>query len=148
MNDKTNTQYENEFEQPIAKDTLNKFTTLQSFSPQPSTLIETTLADTLGLSMHNAIVNQQQSQMTTAASVTNACARLLQTQSITNTTTTDSEQIDVEDIEPQEPQPEPQKIKKKINLWRFLKGKPKKKKTTNQTKNEPSISDSQTGTDA
>lgn len=147
MSDKTaDTQYENEFEQPIAQDTLNKFTTLQSFSSQPSTLIETTLADTLGLSMHNAIVNQQQSQMTTAASVTNACARLLQTQSVTKTPTIEPEPIDIEETEPEEPQPEEQKPKKKINLWQFLKGKSKKK--NNQTKNEPSISDAENGTDA
>lgn len=49
------------------------------FSMQPTGLVETTFAETLGLSMHNAITNQQSSQMTTSASVTNACARLLQT---------------------------------------------------------------------
>lgn len=53
-------------------------TTQQGFSAQPTTLIETTLAETLGLSMHNAIANQQQSQMTMQASLTKACERLLQ----------------------------------------------------------------------
>lgn len=48
------------------------------FSVQPTGLVETTFAETLGLSMHNAISNQQSSQMTTSASITNACARLLQ----------------------------------------------------------------------
>ena len=49
------------------------------FSSQPTGLVETTFAETLGLSMHNAVTSQQSSQMTTAASITNACARLLQT---------------------------------------------------------------------
>ncbi|WP_318409206.1 RebB family R body protein [Photobacterium leiognathi] len=53
------------------------YTTLQQFSEQPTTITETTMAETVGLSMHNLVANQQQSQMTTAASVTNACARLL-----------------------------------------------------------------------
>ncbi len=48
------------------------------FSSQPTGLVETTFAETIGLSMHNAISNQQSSQMTTSASITNACARLLQ----------------------------------------------------------------------
>lgn len=47
-------------------------------SANATVLVETSLAETLSLSMHNAIINQQNSQMTTAASVTNACARLLQ----------------------------------------------------------------------
>jgi len=51
------------------------------FSNQPTGMVETTFAETLGLSMHNAITNQQSSQMTTSASITNACARLLQAQS-------------------------------------------------------------------
>jgi len=50
------------------------------FSNQPTGFVETTFAETLGLSMHNAITNQQSSQMTTSASITNACARLLQAQ--------------------------------------------------------------------
>ncbi len=48
------------------------------FSNQPTGLVETTLAETLGLSMHNAVSNQQSAQMTASASITNACARLLQ----------------------------------------------------------------------
>jgi hypothetical protein len=61
--------------QPLAPVTTNPFSNLATG------LVETTFAETLGLSMHNAIVNQQSSQMTTSASVTNACARLLQVQS-------------------------------------------------------------------
>lgn len=53
------------------------YTTIQEFSEQPTTITETTLAETIGLSMHNLVVNQQQSQVTTAASVANACVRLL-----------------------------------------------------------------------
>ncbi|WCN09853.1 RebB family R body protein [Marinomonas mediterranea] len=75
------TRFQNEFEYELPQNAMDDFNTLQSFSAQPTTLLETTLTDTLGLSMHNAVTNQQQSQMTTAASVTNACARLLQTKS-------------------------------------------------------------------
>lgn len=78
--DKQDTRFENEFEHEVSSKTIDEFNTLQAFSVQPTSLLETTLADTLGLSMHNAVTSQQQSQMTTAASVTNACARLLQTQ--------------------------------------------------------------------
>lgn len=56
------------------------------FSNQATGLLETTFAETLGLSMHNAVSNQQSSQMTTSASVTNACARLLQAPGIMRTT--------------------------------------------------------------
>ncbi|QMV15481.1 Killing trait [Vibrio spartinae] len=76
-----NPRYENESRQELPQQTIEHFNTLQVYTAQPTSLLETTLADTLGLSMYNAITNQQQSQMTTAASVTNACARLLQTQS-------------------------------------------------------------------
>lgn len=79
MNDK-DIQFKNEFEHPVSSNAIEHFNTLQAFSNQSTGLLETTLADTLGLSMHNAVSSQQQSQMTTAASVTNACARLLQTQ--------------------------------------------------------------------
>ncbi|GLT18708.1 hypothetical protein GCM10007938_24890 [Vibrio zhanjiangensis] len=53
------------------------YTTLQKFSDQPTSIAETTLSETIGLTMHNLVANQQQSQVTTSASVTNACARLL-----------------------------------------------------------------------
>lgn len=75
-------RYENEFEQEVPAKAVQGFNTLQTFSVQPTGLLETTLTDTLGLSMHNAVTNQQQSQMTTAASITNACARLLKTHSV------------------------------------------------------------------
>ncbi|WP_038183820.1 RebB family R body protein [Vibrio rhizosphaerae] len=75
-----NPRYENESRQELPQQTIEHFNTLQAYTAQPTSLLETTLADTLGLSMYNAITSQQQSQMTTAASVTNACARLLQTQ--------------------------------------------------------------------
>jgi hypothetical protein len=85
------TRYENEFEQELSPETINQFNTLQAFSMQPTSLLDTTLADTLGLSMHNAVTSQQQSQMTTAASVTNACARLLQTRPRSNSETPSEE---------------------------------------------------------
>ncbi len=50
---------------------------IKAFSVQPTGMVETTYAETIGLSMHNAILSQQNSQMITQASVTNACARLL-----------------------------------------------------------------------
>lgn len=49
-----------------------------AMSEQTTSMVETTLVDTLGLSMHNAVTSQQNAQITTAASITNACARLLQ----------------------------------------------------------------------
>ncbi|MUK50444.1 RebB family R body protein [Aliivibrio fischeri] len=55
------------------------YTTLQEFSDQPTSITETTLSETIGLSMHNLVANQQQSQVTTAASVSSTCARLLAT---------------------------------------------------------------------
>ncbi|WP_216825044.1 RebB family R body protein [Agarilytica rhodophyticola] len=51
---------------------------INPFSSQATGLVETTFAETLGLAMHNAVTNQQNSQMTASASITNACARLLQ----------------------------------------------------------------------
>ena len=61
-----------------ANSTDSPTTPINPFSNQATGLLETTFAETLGLSMHNAVSNQQSSQMTTSASVTNACARLLQ----------------------------------------------------------------------
>ncbi|MFY2506871.1 hypothetical protein F0225_05655 [Vibrio pectenicida] len=49
------------------------------YSQQGTTLTDSTFADTIGLAMHNAINNQQQSQVTTAATVASTCARILAT---------------------------------------------------------------------
>ena len=73
------------------------YTTLQKFSEQPTTIAETTMAETIGLSMHNLVANQQQSQVTTSASVTNACARLLA----------------IPQASPTKPEPKPEAPKKK-----------------------------------
>jgi len=43
-------------------------------------LIDMVTAETLGMSMHNAITAQQNSQMSTTASVTASCAKMLQAQ--------------------------------------------------------------------
>ncbi|MGF1714547.1 RebB family R body protein [Photobacterium chitinilyticum] len=110
-------------------------TTQQAFSSQPTELVETTFAETIGLSMHNAVANQQQSQMTTAASVTNACARLLQSQaqpsasnikdvappSITDVPSPLANR-DIEPIyvEPQNGQSVPSNKKRKLNIFNFL----------------------------
>ncbi|KZN13039.1 MULTISPECIES: RebB family R body protein [Marinomonas] len=124
-------RYENEFEQEVPAKAVQEFNTLQTFSVQPTGLLETTLTDTLGLSMHNAVTNQQQSQMTTAASITNACARLLKTQSVVakpkaaekapaaeNNTKQASHEARAS-IPPEEPKPK----KKALNVKGFLKGK-------------------------
>ena len=55
----------------------SEFTTLQSFSEQPTSLIETTLVETLGLSMHNAVSTQQSSQVQGNAAVANTMSMLL-----------------------------------------------------------------------
>lgn len=126
-------RFENEFEQELPQQALDQFNTLQDFSAQPTSLLETTLADTLGLSMHNAVTSQQQSQMTTAASVTNACARLLQTQ--TRTTPHTPSEASVEPavfVSPDDrlgkggsADDEPEKLEKgkkqSFSLFRFLK---------------------------
>lgn len=119
-------QYKNEFEQPLSAETIEKFNTLQGFSYQATGFLDTTLADTLSLSMHNAVSSQQQSQIATAASITNACARLLQSQAQsldepseqqkTSAAIESEDDVDRESVlEEKEPKP-----KKKFSLLRFL----------------------------
>ena len=101
------------------------------FSNQPTGLVETTFAETLGLSMHNAISNQQNSQMTTAASITNACARLLQAPIPPPPKPieppAEPEESKEPEVEPEpEPEPEPKPKKKRFNILNFLKGKKNK----------------------
>ena len=88
------------------------------FSNQPTGLVETTFAETLGLSMHNAIFNQQSSQMTTSASITNACARLLQTPVPLALKPQEPEEEEIEEIEEEI---DIQKPKKRFNIFKFLK---------------------------
>ncbi|WP_318409214.1 RebB family R body protein [Photobacterium leiognathi] len=57
-----------------------------SYSAQGTTFTETTFAGTMGLAMHNAITNQQQSQVTTAATVASMCAKILATSVQPNST--------------------------------------------------------------
>ncbi|WP_047042712.1 RebB family R body protein [Vibrio mexicanus] len=124
-------QFENEFEQPVSNDAIESFNTLQSFSNQSTSLLETTLSDTLGLSMHNAVTTQQQSQMTTAASITNACARLLQTQAkpsgiapvVDEDKPEKAEEPAVAAEQPQPSEEEQPQAKKRFNLMNFLKRK-------------------------
>ena len=89
------------------------------FSVQPTGLVETTFAETLGLSMHNAITNQQSSQMTTAASITNACARLLQAPLPVKAGKDKDEENT--DGEPQDEELEQAPPKKRFNVMNFLK---------------------------
>ncbi|MDW6001895.1 RebB family R body protein [Vibrio mangrovi] len=126
-------RYENESGQELPRQTIEHFNTLQAYTAQPTSLLETTLADTLGLSMHNAITNQQQSQMTTAASITNACARLLQTQTRTMASSTKKAEsvepaifVDGSDrLSPDTSDAESDGLEeqqtKRFNLFRFLK---------------------------
>ncbi|WDD98050.1 RebB family R body protein [Thalassomonas actiniarum] len=92
-----------------------------SFSAQPTGLVETTFAETLGLSMHNAITNQQSSQMTTSASITNACARLLQVATPVAAKKQEPE-ADAEAASDDE-QTAPEKKRRRLNVFNFLKGK-------------------------
>ena len=114
-------------------------------SGQPTGLVETTFAETIGLSMHNAVTSQQSSQMTTAASVTNACARLLQTGMPVRKAPAKKEKKPKEtaQAEPAAPkadkEPE-EKPKKKFNIMNFLK--PKGKSTDSAERTEPTTSQS------
>ncbi|WP_044839382.1 RebB family R body protein [Thalassomonas viridans] len=92
-----------------------------SFSAQPTGLVETTLAETLGLSMHNAITNQQSSQMTTSASITNACARLLQ--SAPPAPAKKAEAEPPEETADTGEETVPEKKRRRLNVFNFLKGK-------------------------
>lgn len=119
------TRFENEFEQELSATAVEEFNTLQSFSVQPTSLLETTLIDTLGLSMHNAVTNQQQSHMTTAASVTNACARLLQTKTtVTSPPPVSNASKKVQEVHDvpmkEESAEEVKKNKSKLSLFGFL----------------------------
>ncbi|KZN39645.1 RebB family R body protein [Pseudoalteromonas luteoviolacea] len=98
------------------------------FSQQATSMTETTLAETLGLSMHNAVTSQQHAQMTTAASITNACARLLKTPGTppapgNNKAPADEEGDEVMIAEPAEAEPSKKEKKPRFNLFRFGKNK-------------------------
>ncbi len=116
------------------------------FSGQPTGLVETTFAETLGLSMHNAVTTQQSAQMTTAASITNACARLLQAP-------VPAAPAKKEKAPEPEPAPaateaptEPPPAKKKFNIMNFLKPKKTTDDTTTTERTEPTTSDTQAST--
>lgn len=100
-------------------------------SNQPTSLVETTFAETLGLSMHNAVTSQQSSQMTTAASITNACARLLQASKLPPAKEKDEETKDAQADEAaaQTPMTADKKdappAKRKFNIMNFMKSKKK-----------------------
>ena len=114
------------------------------FSGQPTGLVETTFAETLGLSMHNAVTTQQSAQMTTAASITNACARLLQAPVPAAPAKKEkAPEPKPEKAEAPEAPPEPPKAKKKFNLMNFLKPKKKAEKEAAPERTEPTTSDTQ-----
>ena len=120
-------------------------------SGQPTSLVETTFAETIGLSMHNAVTSQQSSQMTTAASITNACARLLQTGVPVKKAPAKKEKKAKEpEAQPEQAQPESDKNqdakpKKKFNLMNFLK--PKNKNTQDAERTEPTALDASSNGD-
>ncbi|KZN35404.1 RebB family R body protein [Pseudoalteromonas luteoviolacea] len=98
------------------------------FSQQATSMTETTLAETLGLSMHNAVTSQQHAQMTTAASITNACARLLKTPNSSQAADKNKPPAEepTEEAMVAEPKEEAQNKKEKkprFNLFRFGKNK-------------------------
>ncbi|HBN6205847.1 TPA: RebB family R body protein [Vibrio parahaemolyticus] len=64
---------------------MNSKPTNQKFTEQRTTFSDATFSETIGLAMHNAITNQQQSQVTTAATVANTCAKLLAAASLSPT---------------------------------------------------------------
>jgi len=109
-----------------------------SFSAQPTGLVETTLAETLGLSMHNAITNQQSSQMTTSASITNACARLLQSAPPVAAKKAEPEPQAQAAASDEEVIPE-KKQRRRLNVFNFLKGKNNEEKPAEapQDSNKP-----------
>jgi|GEM_PF-3323570 len=51
--------------------------TQQAFDHQSTGLVDVTFAETLGLSMHNAVNAQLNAQMAASSSVTSACTRIL-----------------------------------------------------------------------
>lgn len=51
--------------------------TQQAFDHQATGLVDVTFAETLGLSMHNAVNAQLNAQMAASSSVTSACSRIL-----------------------------------------------------------------------
>lgn len=116
------------------------------FSSQPTGLVETIFAETLGLSMHNAVASQQSSQMTTAASITNACARLLQ--SPVPKAPQKKEKEKKAEAEPAKAAAEPAQApveappaKKKFNIMNFLKPKKKTQESTERTEPTASTTD-------
>jgi hypothetical protein len=109
------------------------------FSGQPTGLVETTFAETLGLSMHNAVTTQQSSQMTTAASITNACARLLQAP----VPVAPAKKEKAPEPAPPPAATEPPPAKKRFNIMNFLKPKKKTDDGTTTQSTEPTISDTQ-----
>lgn len=119
-------------QQPQASDSGSEASS--AFSAQATGLVETTFAETLGLSMHNAVTNQQSSQMTTSASITNACARLLQAP-VPRVSKAKSEEPAAE-AAPEEPTIEQDTAKKRMNIKKFFK--------RDDTKEEPEVSDDNT----
>lgn len=105
------------------------------FSLQPTGLVETTFAETLGLSMHNAIVNQQSSQMTTSASITNACARLLKTPiPVPLSPSKEHKESELNEGQPETENLDPSEPTKRFKIGNFFKD--KKKKDPMEEKNE------------
>lgn len=87
------------------------------FSAQPTSLIETSFAGSLGLSMHNEVSGQQSARLTTLASTTNACKLMLQSRVQPPPPPPKKEEPEVEEAVEENTDPP----KKKFTLKNFLK---------------------------
>ncbi len=93
------------------------------YSAQPTSLVETSFAGSLGLSMHNEVSGQQSARLTTLASTTNACKLMLQSKvRVQKPPKKEEEVAEVQEENTDLP-------KKKFNLKNFLK----------RDKKEPSV---------
>ena len=76
-------------------------------------VVDTIFADTLSRGMQNAIVSQQNAQMASSSSVTNACARILQAQPKPGTKSPTSAKAESVQIQHQTSEPQEQQSSKK-----------------------------------
>ena len=89
------------------------------FSAQPTTLIETSLAGSLGLSMHNEVSNQQSARLASLASTTNACKMILESKLARKQAESPKDEPKASESAEVDQGP-PQKPKSRLNLGKFL----------------------------
>jgi Killing trait len=100
-------------------------------SHHPTGFVEASFTEALALSMYNSIFNQQSSQMTTLASVTNACGRLLRAPIPVEPKEAEEEPVKEEEVEASV---EKKKPKKRFNVFRFMKNSKKEESDTEDEK--------------